>query len=71
MVKTTSYSFFTKMSNPEFLTPKQIKPENIIPINPQEKIPKSYQDFLDFLEAQYLEEQERSDFLNAEANRGF
>ena len=59
------------MSNPEFLTPKQIKPENIIPINPQEKIPKSYQDFLDFLEAQYLEEQERSDFLNAEANRGF
>lgn len=59
------------MSNPEFLTSKQIKPENIIPINPEKEISKSDQKFLNFLEAQYLEEKERFDFLNTEANRGF
>lgn len=55
---------------PDF-TPKQIKPDNIVPINPNKQLSTSDQDFLDFLEAQYLEEQEQSDFLNAEANRGF
>lgn len=55
---------------PDF-TPKQIKSDNIVPINPNKQLSTSDQDFLDFLEAQYLEEQEQSDFLNAEANRGF
>ena len=56
------------MSNPE-LTPKQIKPENIISIDPEKPTSKSDQAFLDFLEKQYLEDQEELLSLQAEADR--